>query len=245
MQNRFRFFIQEVFYRFFYISFSFFMCFIVCFINNNSYFFIMIKPLFFSFFQYSWNLIYLNPPDFFISSFYTSFFYSFLFCFPLFYLHFYFYFVTTCQKQVSVLFFLFIFISFFSLFSSYFISFFIFLPNLWSFFKYFEHTTNFLSFTFLPTVKPFIYFCFIIFISFIINFHIPIIFFFLFYKQLISFWSLFCYRNFIYFSFSCIATALSPPDMLSQIILIISLFVFFETYCFIILLFFFFNHLII
>ncbi len=240
MKNRFKLFIKEISYRIIYISFSFLFCSIICFINKDYYFFFIIKPLFFSFFQYSWELNYINPPDLLFGNLYISFFYSFIIVIPIFFFHLFFYFLPSWQKQESYFFIFIINVSLFTIFSSYIVTFNILFPNIWKFFSLLEDSQlTIVSYKYVPIVQPLLFFCFIIFIFLIINSHYPIFFAFFFQKGIISFWSLFSYRKIIYFSFFFFSTLFSPPDLISQFIFSFLLFTFFEIFCLFCLFFFF------
>nr|QBK37913.1 Sec-independent protein translocase component TatC [Aurantiochytrium acetophilum] len=218
-----KFFIQDLVYRLFYVILSFIITSFVIFFKKSNLLYIVTISI------DSYRFIILSPFELFntdvIFSFYFGFFVSLVvfliqaYCFfiPALYLH--------EQRLVRFLLLCFLSLYFFAGISC----FAYFLPKLWCFFIQFSIATSFFSIDFI--------FNYSFFIRFIILLHFGMVFMFSFFPVLLSilfgftsFRSSFVFynRRYFYVMFSICGGILSPPDLLTQVIIFVVLSMFFE-----------------
>ena len=207
---------------------------IFCFVFLEELLFIAIEPI--SYFK-GFNFIFTEISNAFFSYTHLIIIFSILLTLPFVLFNFFFFLSPSLYKYEYILI-IYIFICSFALFvfSLIFINK-IFLPIILNFFFKFELVEYPFQIFFEGRIDTYLIFFIQIFYLFVTIFQLPLIMILLFVLKIINLEILFNYRKLFYFAFIIVAAIVTPPDLLSQILLIIPFFLFFELTIFLLILF--------
>lgn len=222
--------LQEIKYRIFFIIIAFITLFISCYSFSTEILIIFIKPLEGVLSKKVISFIFTNMSDAFVTNIYISFLLSFVLCSPIFLAHCLFYLMPGLflyeRKQIIQLFLL----SFFCFIYINILSYYLLLPSIWEFFLKFqlEDPSNLIQIKFEGRINEYItLICHFLFF-FNILFQFPILMYILIKFGVIKLEILVFLRKIIYFNFLVLSAMLSPPDILSQILIFIPIFIVYE-----------------
>jgi sec-independent protein translocase protein TatC len=222
---------KEFIYRFFYINLSFFLSWIILYTYIDELIFIGAYPL-----QKIWYS--KNIPFHFIYTHLTDIFWiqlkittqlAFILTIPILFFHIYQFLKPALIRKEKILLktILLIFISF--SFISFYINYYYLIPHVWSFFILFQNNANnWINILLEPKIDEYYNFIIIWFNVLLILFQIPTLLFLFFYLKIINIKNLILFRKIIYFLFLVISTFISPPDIISQLVLWIFMIFFYE-----------------
>lgn len=203
---------KEVQYRFFYITFSFCLTFLLLYLNSFDLFFLLVQPFF-----GPKNFIFTDLPEAFSATLQISVFFSFYLIIPLIFYHFWAFFIPGFfqeeRKKINTYFFFF----FFCIFVENIIIFLFFLPKILFFLLSFEIKKEIITIQLEARIQSYINFTFTFYFFLFFLFQIPLILFTLFKFKIINITNSFFYRKYFYFFAVLLGSFLSPPDLVYQL----------------------------
>jgi len=226
----------EIKYRLYYLFISLIFTFIICLIYFKEIFYILTSIVIKLNEISAQHFIYTNINEMFFAYINNSIIIAIIVSIPILYIHIWFFFIPGLYKFERKLLNILIIFSIIMYLFSIIIVYNILIPMTWNFFLGLEFNSPILMVKFEPKISEYLYMMALTTFLFIISFQLPIIFFILILKKIISIKFLIIKRHYGVLYSLIIAALLSPPDVISQITLAIPLIISYELIIFIILL---------
>jgi sec-independent protein translocase protein TatC len=226
---------QELYLRLFYFSLSFFLTFSLSFYFSQEFFYILSLP----FLKFNQGFfIYTSLSEAFFSYLKFSFFLACFISLPSLIFHFYFFLKPGINNRESSFLFNFLLVFFFMYLLSFYFSIVFFLPFSYEFFLGFQKDSPYFPFslTLFTKIDEYLYFLFKSIFVVSLLFQIPGVLFILLNTNIINIDYILKKRKYVFLLSLIIGSFITPPDIISLLIIAIPLFLFFETlfFCFII-----------
>jgi len=226
----------EIKYRLYYLFISLIFTFIICLIYYKEIFYLLTNIVIKLNEISSQHFIYTNINEMFFAYINNSLIIATIISIPVLYIHLWYFFIPGLYKFERKIFNKLIILSMILYIFSIIIVYYILIPLTWNFFLGLEFNSPMLMVVFEPKISEYLHMMTLTIFLFIISFQLPIVFFLLIIKNIISINFLIIKRHYGVLYSLIIAAILSPPDVVSQITLAIPLIISYEIIIFIILL---------
>lgn len=225
-KQKFFFFFKHLNIRFLYSFFSLFVTTICCYIYSDPLLYLFIKPFLLE--MYTNRFIFTNLMEIFLTYIKFSIILGFIFSIPIFILQCWLFFIPGLYKWERKKLTLSLVISFIFFCLGWFIAYFGILPSIGNFFLKFDNNNLFFPLHFEAKINDYLFFMLFIMVNIILCFQVPPLIIILTLFNIINYKILISKKKFFYFIFLILATVLSSPELINQLIMVCILIILYE-----------------